>query len=286
MSSKTIVITGASDGIGKAAAKELVGLGHEVIIVGRNPQKTKKVAEELNCKYYFADFADFSQVVSLAHELNKLERIDVLANNAGAVIPNFRTTIDRNEMTFQVNVLSPFLLTYLLLPKLKESHATVIQTSSVAANLFSRYDLDKLNITDFSIQGISYDAFREYGNAKLCNILFTRWLDHEYREKGINSVAFEPGVVRTNFGAEMKGIVKLGYHTPIKYLFTISSEKSAKRLVWLATSTADEDFECGKTYSKPAKEMNVKFEDPYLEEAQKLWNKCYSITREIIEKEK
>lgn len=286
MSSKTIVITGASDGIGKAAAKELVSLGHEVIIVGRNPQKTKKVAEELNCKYYLADFADFSQVVNLAHELNKLERIDVLANNAGAVIPNFRTTIDRNEMTFQVNVLSPFLLTYFLLPKLKESHATVIQTSSVAANLFSIYDLDKLNITDFSIQGISYDAFREYGNAKLCNILFTRWLDHEYREKGINSVAFEPGVVRTNFGAEMKGIVKLGYHTPIKYLFTISSEKSAKRLVWLATSTAYEDFECGKTYSKPAKEMNVKFEDPYLEEAQKLWNKCYSITREIIEKEK
>ena len=60
MNSKTIVITGASDGIGKAAAKELVKLGHEVIIVGRNPQKAKKVAQDLNCKYFLADFADFS----------------------------------------------------------------------------------------------------------------------------------------------------------------------------------------------------------------------------------
>ena len=286
MNSKTIVITGASDGIGKAAAKELVKLGHEVIIVGRNPQKAKKVAQDLNCKYFLADFADFSQVVNLARELNKLERIDVLANNAGAVIPNFRTTIDGNEMTFQVNVLSPFLLTYLLLPKLKESHATVIQTSSVAANMFAKYDIDKLNITSFSVQGISYDAFKEYGNAKLSNILFTRWLDHEYREKGIDAVAFEPGVVRTNFGAEMKGIVKLGYHTPIKYLFTISPENSAKRLVWLATSVPGEDFECGKIYSKIGKEMNVKYDDPYLEEAQKLWDKCYGILENIIEKEK
>lgn len=285
MISKTIVITGASDGIGKAAAKELVKLGHEVIIVGRNPQKTKKVATDLNCKYYLADFADFADVIKLANELKKLDKIDVLANNAGAVIPNFQTTIDGNEKTFQVNVLSPFLLTYLLLSKLKESHATVIQTSSIAANMFAQYDVEKLNETSFSIQGISYDAFREYGNAKLSNILFTRGLNHEYKEKGINAVAFEPGVVRTNFGAEMKGIVKLGYHTPLKYLFTISPEKSAKRLVWLATSVPDEDYECGKTYSKPGKEMNVKYDDPYLEDAQKLWNKCYSILEKYIKEE-
>lgn len=282
MNSKTIVITGASDGIGKAAAKQLVELGHEVIIVGRNKEKTERVAKDLKCKYYLADFAKFSDVKALADELNKLERIDVLANNAGAVIPELIKTEDGHEKTYQVNVLSPFLLTYLLIPKLIESKATVIQTSSIAANLYAKYDEYALDKIHYNL-GEKYEPFTVYGDTKLANILYTRWLDHKYKDKGINAVAFEPGVVRTNFGAEMSGIVKLGYHTPLKYLFTISPENSAKRLVWLATSIPGKDFECGKTYSKIGKEMNVNFKDEDLTYSSKLWDKSLKDIENDIE---
>lgn len=272
MDKKTIVITGASDGIGKAAAKKLKELGHNVIIVGRSKEKTENVAKELDCPYYLADFARFSDVVALADELNKLDRIDVLANNAGAVIPKLIKTVDGNEMTYQVNVLSPFLLTYLLLPKLRECNATVIQTSSIAANIYAKYNEYELGKLHYNF-GEKYEPFTVYGNTKLANILFTKWLNFEYKDKGINAVAFEPGVVRTNFGAEMKGIVKLGYHTPIKYLFTISPEKSAERLVWLATGTPGKDFEGGETYSKVGEKMDVKFKDEDLTYSSKLWGK-------------
>ena len=195
MENKTIVITGASDGIGKAAAKELKSLGNNVIIVGRSKEKTESVAKELDCPYYLVDYADLDQVVKLANELRKLDRIDVLANNAGGVQNERQITKDGFEKTFQINHLGSFLLTYLLLDKLCECNATVIQTSSIAANMFSAFDINDLNNEK------DYTPFKAYGNGKLENVLFTRELDRRYKSKGINAVAFEPGVVRTNFGA-------------------------------------------------------------------------------------
>lgn len=275
MENKTIVITGASDGIGKAAAKELKSLGNNVIIVGRSKEKTESVAKELDCPYYLVDYADLDQVVKLANELRKLDRIDVLANNAGGVQNERQITKDGFEKTFQINHLGSFLLTYLLLDKLCECNATVIQTSSIAANMFSAFDIDDLNNEK------DYTPFKAYGNGKLENVLFTRELDRRYKSKGINAVAFEPGVVRTNFGAGSIKFVEFAYHSFLKYFFTISPEKSAKRLIWLSIAKPDKDFKTGSTYTKK-KIMDIKFKDQDGKVAEELWNKSLKMIEKYI----
>ena len=275
MENKTIVITGASDGIGKAAAKELKSLGNNVIIVGRSKEKTESVAKELDCPYYLVDYADLDQVVKLANELRKLDRIDVLANNAGGVQKERQITKDGFEKTFQINHLGSFLLTYLLLDKLCECNATVIQTSSIAANMFSAFDINDLNNEK------DYTPFKAYGNGKLENVLFTRELDRRYKSKGINAVAFEPGVVRTNFGVGSIKFVEFAYHSFLKYFFTISPEKSAKRLIWLSMAKPDKDFKTGNIYTKK-KVMNIKFKDEDGKVAEELWNKSLKMIEKYI----
>ena len=276
MDIKNIVITGASDGIGKAAARQLKNLGHNVIIVGRSREKTEKVAQDLSAPFHIADYAKLSDVVRLAEELKSYERIDVLCNNAGGVLAERTETADGVERTFQVNVLGGFLLTRLLMDKLMESRATVVQTSSIAANLFGA-DFDGL---DFQNEK-NYAPFKAYGYAKLEDVLFTRELDRRFRDKGINAVSFEPGVVRTNFAAESKGFVKFCYHSPLKYFFTITPKKSAERLIWLATGKPQTDFICGEVYSKK-KIMGLKFKDENGESAKRLWEYCEKLTDKFV----
>ncbi len=275
MEKKTIVITGASDGIGKAAAKRLHELNHNVVIVGRSEEKTEKVALELGVPFHIADYSKLSDVVRLAEELNRYDEIDVLCNNVGGAMGERSLTADGYEKTFQINVLGGFLLTKLLTDKLCKSRATVIQTSSIAANLFGA-DFDG---EDF-LNEKNYAPFKAYGYAKLEDILFTRELDLRFRDKGINAVAFEPGVVRTNFASESKGFIKFCYHSPLKYLFTITPNKSAERLVWLATGTPQKDFICGEVYSKK-KPMKLKFQDEKGEIAARLWDYCENLTETI-----
>lgn len=267
---KTIVITGGSDGIGAAAARALVKAGQNVILVGRNPEKTKRTADELGCPFHLADYAKLSDVVRLAGELNAYERIDVLANNAGGAQNERKLTEDGFERTFQINLLAQFLLTRLLLDKLAASNATVIQTASIAANLFGS-DFDPADPESEN----DYTPFRAYGRAKLCDILFTRELQRRYGKTGINAVAFEPGVVRTNFGSESTAFVNFCYHTPLKYLFTISPEKSARRLTRLALGAPAVDFVPGKVYSYK-KPLRLKFRDPDGSAASSLWSACES----------
>lgn len=273
---KTIVITGASDGIGAEAARGLKERGHRVVIVGRSEEKTKRIAAELDAPYHTADYTRLSDVVRLAGELRQYDRIDVLANNAGGAQNERRMTEDGFERTFQINLLGGFLLTRLLIDKLCESRATVIQTSSIAANLFGS-DLD---VTDLQNER-NYSAFRAYGYAKLEDILFTRELQRRYEERGIGAVAFEPGVVRTNFASESTRFVRFCYHSPLKYLFTISPERSAKRLIRLAEGTPNEDFVPGEVYSKE-KPMKLKFRDPNGVAAKALWDACEKMTEQYI----
>jgi len=265
---KTIVVTGGSDGIGAAAARALVGAGHRVILVGRNPEKTKRIADELGCPYHLADYARLSDVARLAGELSQYDSIDVLANNAGGAQKERSLTEDGFERTFQINLLAQFLLTRLLLDKLSASRATVIQTASIAANLFGA-DFDPADPESEN----GYTPFRAYGRAKLCDILFTRELQRRYGERGITAVAFEPGVVRTNFGSESTAFVRFCYHTPLKYLFTISPAKSARRLTRLAEGVPGSDFVPGEVYSYK-KPLKLKFADPDGSAARSLWDKC------------
>jgi len=124
MEQQTIIITGASDGIGAAAARQLSAKSERVVLVGRSPAKTAAIADELGAPHHLADYADLDQVGNLASELRATyPRIDVLANNAGGIMGAREVTKDGFEKTFQVNHLAPFLLTHLLMPALTPGRA-------------------------------------------------------------------------------------------------------------------------------------------------------------------
>jgi NAD(P)-dependent dehydrogenase (short-subunit alcohol dehydrogenase family) len=265
---KTIVVTGASDGIGAAAARLLHADGHRVVVVGRSPEKTAAVADQLGADRYVADFAVLDEVRALAAELDDAyPSIDVLANNAGGIFGDRTKTADGFEKTFQVNHLAPFLLTQLLTPKLLASKASVIQTSSVGARAFGKIEMDDLE------HDRDFNPHRAYGTAKLENILFTVELDRRHGAEGIAAAAFHPGGVATNFAAESDSWMRHIYNNPIGRAFMSSPEKGADQLVWLAEGTPGEDWQPGLYYEKrkPAKRNNPQALDPEL--ATWLWER-------------
>ena len=242
---RTIVITGASDGIGAAAARTLAQAGDQVVVVGRSAGKTRALAGDIGADYYLADFAQLSQVRDLAAKIkDKYPRIDVLANNAGGIMGKRTLTVDGNESTFQVNHLAPFLLTTLLMDTLTASSAKVINTSS-AANNFGKLDLFDLNAE------YGYSTNRAYGTGKLANILFTSELHRRFHDQGITTAAFHPGVVRTNFAAESGSPWRHAYTTLLNR-FMLSPDQGADTMLWLINGTAGTDWISGAYYAKRA----------------------------------
>jgi NAD(P)-dependent dehydrogenase (short-subunit alcohol dehydrogenase family) len=266
--SKTIVITGASDGIGAAAARQLHQDGHHVVIVGRAPQKTQAIARELGADHFLADFTRLDDVRTLAADLDRAcPQIDVLANNAGGIFGDRTKTADGFEETFQVNHLAPFLLTSLLMDKLLTSRASVIQTSSSGARLFGRLDIGDLDHDrDFTPQ-------LAYGTAKLENILFTRELHARYHPQGLSAAAFNPGAVATSFATSSDSFMRRIYTSRIGRAFMATPEKGASQMVWLAETSPGTDWEPGTYYekNKPAKRNNPQALDPDL--ARELWDR-------------
>jgi NAD(P)-dependent dehydrogenase (short-subunit alcohol dehydrogenase family) len=246
MTARTIVITGASDGIGAAAARTLAAQGEHVIVVGRSAEKTERIATETGADYFVSDFADLAQVRRLAAQLKeKYPRIDVLANNAGGIMGARQLTVDGHEKTFQINHLAPFLLTTELLDTLTASKATVINTSSAANSLYGRLDIDDLELAN------KYSANLAYGNAKLENILFTAELHNRYHAAGISTAAFHPGVVATNFAADTTSPFRFMYRSFLNR-FMLSPEQGADTLVWLTTAVPGQDWVPGAYYAKRA----------------------------------
>ncbi|MEH3090199.1 MAG: SDR family NAD(P)-dependent oxidoreductase [Microbacterium arborescens] len=242
---RTIVITGASDGIGAAAARRLSREGNQVVLVGRSPEKTRALAAELQAPFHLADYAELAQVRRLAAELaDAYPRIDVLANNAGGIFGQRVLTADGFEQTFQVNHLAAFLLTNLLADRLAESGASVIQTASVAARIFSRFDVTDLN------GARRYSGRRAYGNAKLANILFTRELQTRLGDRGISAAAFHPGVVATQFAANVPGPMRWMYHNPLSKRLLTTTDEGGARLVFLANGTPGTDWVPGGYYER------------------------------------
>ncbi|WP_250445932.1 SDR family NAD(P)-dependent oxidoreductase [Actinotalea sp. C106] len=245
MSQRTIVITGASDGIGAAAARDLAAAGDRVVVVGRSPQKTRAVAEQIDAPFHLADFADLEQVQRLAEQLREAyPQIDVLVNNAGGIMGPRALTTDGHEKTLQVNHLAPFLLTHLLMDVLTTSSATVINTSSVAARLFGRIDVADLH------NERGYSPNKAYGDGKLANILFTKELQRRHGAEGISTAAFHPGTVATNFAADSTSIMRWVYRTPLRHLVLTSPEAGADTLLWLARGAPGTDWVPGEYYEK------------------------------------
>lgn len=266
--SKTIVITGASDGIGAAAARRLHRDGHRVVVVGRSPEKTRAVAAPLQADWYTSDFADLASVRGLAAELlGAYPRIDVLANNAGGVFGQPERTVDGFERTIQIDHLAPFLLTSLLLERLAESRATVVQTSSVAARLYGRIDTADLD------NERRFSATKAYGDAKLANILFTRELHRRFHGAGIDSAAFHPGFVGSGFaGGTTSRAMRLVYGNPLVKPFLRSADQGADQLVWLAETEEGAGWSSGGFYEhrRPVRRLNPQVSDARL--AARLWD--------------
>ena len=268
MTSKTIVLTGASDGIGTTAARRLVDGGHTVVVVGRSPERTASVARGLGMPHGIADFSDLEQVRALAEDLLAAHpRIDVLANNAGGIFGADReTTVDGHELTFQVNYLAPFLLTHLLLDRLAESRASVINTSSIANRFLGNLQIDDLDAEK------AYSATSAYGNAKLAQILHAKELQRRCSVRGLSAVSLHPGNIATSFSSAPGSAMRRLYQTPLKHLFLTTPEKGADTLAWLAETTPGTDWVGGEYYvkRKPGK-TNSQADDPALASA--LWHR-------------
>ncbi len=272
MAGRTVIITGASDGIGAAAAARLSRSGENVVVVGRSEPKTTAVAARLGVEYFIADFTDISEVRRLAEQLlQSYPRIDVLANNAGRFMKRRELTVDGHETTFQVDYLAAFQLTTLLMDRLVESRATVLNTSSVVNRLFGRVDIDDLDAAR------GYRPLRAYGNAKLEMILFTRELHRRYHAAGISTAAFHPGDVATNFGDESRTWwIRTAFRGPIRFLALVGPEAGSDELVWLASATPGTDWKSGEYYADHRiGRANRRAYDPVL--ARELWERSLAM---------
>jgi NAD(P)-dependent dehydrogenase (short-subunit alcohol dehydrogenase family) len=187
---KTVVVTGASAGIGAAAVRALAKAGATVVPIGRSPEKTASIAAELGTDGLVADFADLASVRRLAVALHRRnDRIDAFVHNAGGMVKERELTVDGHERTIQTNYLAPFLLQALLKEHLALSGARILVTSSVA------HHLGTLRLSDLDAHDRSYSMVRAYAASKLADLLFAR----ELARRGMIAAAFDPGFVATDF---------------------------------------------------------------------------------------
>jgi retinol dehydrogenase 14 len=203
MAGRTVLVTGGTGGIGKATALGLAALGAHLAITGRDRGRADGAAREIRTAgggqvdVFVADLSAQSQVRRLADQvLRSLSRIDVLINNVGGCWDNRHVTADGLERTFALNHLAPFLLTHLLLDRLKHSAPARVVTVSSHAHAMGRIDFDDLQ------GGRSYSGARAYNQSKLANVLFTYELAKGLQATAVTANAVHPGVVRTSFGAE------------------------------------------------------------------------------------
>jgi retinol dehydrogenase 12 len=232
----TVILTGATRGIGHAAAISLAAHGAELGVVGREPARVRATAEEARASgvgapvhEHVADLARMGEVRRLGAELlEAYPRIDVLANNAGAMFTSRHVTPDGFEQTFALNHLGPFLLTNLLLERLTASRGRVVTTASDA------HRSGVLDLDDLQSERGRFRPGRVYGTTKLCNVLFTRELQR--RNPAIAANCFHPGVIRSGFGKNDGALVRIGL--TLVGPFLRSPESGASSLVWLALDPA------------------------------------------------
>lgn len=269
MQPKTILVTGATDGIGRQTALELARLGHKVLLHGRDREKGARVLEALNrasCNenlaLYLADFADLASVRRMAEDiLREQERLDVLINNAGTFSKERVLTADGTELTFAVNHLAPFLLTNLLLELIKASApARIVNVSSGSHRSAHVVDLENL-------QGEkAYDGYDAYALSKLANILFTNELSRRLEGSGVTANSLHPGVIDTK-------LLRMSYA-----LDGATLEEGARTSVYLATAPEVEEVS-GKYYSAMA-------EKPVsdLAKDESLQKKLWKVSETLVEK--
>jgi len=269
MNSKLVLITGATSGIGLAAARELARQGFHLVLVGRSSAKLSAVAEQIRNTHtaaqvetICADLCSHAGVQQAAHEFKKRHtRLDVLLNNAGAIFSSRQVSPDGLEMTFALNHLNYFHLTMLLLDALKASPAARVVNVSSDAHRGQKLDFDDLQSEK------AYSSFTAYGRSKLMNVLFTYELARKLEGSSVTVNALHPGFVSTGFALNNKGLLRWG--VKLMQMFARSPEKGAETSVYLAASPEAQAIS-GKYFSdsKPVESDPVTYDRAA---AEKLW---------------
>jgi len=280
MKGKVVLITGATSGIGKVSAITLAGMGATVVVIGRNLERGKELLKEIERRtgsketdFIMGDLASLDDVRSAALTFNsRYDRLDALLDNAGGINGKRMVTVDGFEYTFGVNHLAHFVLTQLVLDRLKSSAPSRVVVTSSAAHLNGRIDFDDLMAEK------KYRSFKAYSQSKLANVLFTFELSRRLKGIGVTANCFHPGTVRTNFGKGLGGIG--GAIFPLIGVFMIPPEKGSETQVYLASSP-DVEGVTGKYFSKKAvKDSSRKSRDE--EVAKRLWDVSEELTKKWL----
>lgn len=270
MDGKVCLVTGATSGLGKVTARVLAEMGATVVLVGRSRSKTERAVAEIKQRtgktavsYLLADFASFASIRQLAADfLAQHERLDVLINNAGAVFMSHQLSEDGFEKTFAVNHLGYFLLTNLLLDRLKSSGAArIVNVASEA------HEPATLDFADLGTEK-NYALMKAYGRSKLANVYFTYELARRLAETAVTTNALHPGFVATNIGANNVPIIG----RLVKWFINRSAidvETGAQTQIYLATSPEVAGV-TGKYFedSKMVRSSDVSYDE---EVARRLW---------------
>lgn len=232
MGGKTVVVTGATSGIGEVAAQRLAAAGARIVFTARDKRRAEATLSSLRPgaahEYRLADLSSLADMKRVAGEIAAAApQIDVLINNAGALFARRETSADGLEMTFATNHMAYFVITNLLLAALKAAPAARIVSTASAAHYGATLDFADLQSTH------GYTAFGAYGRSKLCNILFTRALAKRLGG-AVSANCLHPGFVATRFGDSSGGATALAIRAA--KLAALSPEKGAETILWLAAA--------------------------------------------------
>uniref|UniRef100_A0A1Y1LD96 Retinol dehydrogenase 11 n=2 Tax=Photinus pyralis TaxID=7054 RepID=A0A1Y1LD96_PHOPY len=272
---KTVIVTGANTGIGFYTAQDFAKRGAKVILACRNRNKAVEAKEKIvfatgnaNVNVEIVDFSSFESVRTFAQEiLAKEERLDILVNNAGAIFLEDSTTVDGLSTTMQVNYFGPFLLTTLLLDLLKKSAPSrVVNLASVTAH-WANLNPDDLNY--FSTSFLSQTFYVNYGNAKLCVVLWTNELARQLKNCGVTANSLHPGIIYTDLLRDTNTLVKCLYQI-LSFLTLKTVEEGAQTSIYVSLSREIENVSgeyfvnCGIGYMpRLARDENL---------AKRVWN--------------
>jgi retinol dehydrogenase 14 len=248
MTGKTVLVTGGTGGIGRAAAIGLASLGARVGITGRDQGRAQRAAAEISGEsgngdvdIFVADMSSQAEVRRLAGEvLARYPRLDVLLNNVGGFWAHRHVTADGLEHTFALNHLAPFLLTSLLADRLIASAPSRVVTVSSHAQGMGKIDFDDL------MGERTYSGQRAYNQSKLANVMFTYELARRFEGTGVTATALHPGMTNTAFSAEDPA---MGLIVAIVRPFMASPQRGADTAVYLASSPEAEGL-TGQYFAK------------------------------------